>query len=213
MSSPGQPSLLRVLISPNDPKGNEAHLCWSHSVASRRCMQIFISNQICNHAKQNPGYNYLKYSLVPMSWAFSEGDYENYRSVTRCHLKSSGWNRSDELDTVSFSTRLDMISSSWSWLKKSIWMQQTDVWLSLLLWHINTQAPELESSALLFSDSPKSTWKTVMSVSDFFIVFLKGEWIVASKKNMEFAGTTRVAEADDGPIIENCIRPVPMILA
>ena len=42
-----------------------------------------------------------------------------------------------------------------------------------------------------------------MGMSGFFVVLLKGYWIVASMKQVKFAGTTiRVAEADPGLIIE-----------
>ena len=41
-----------------------------------------------------------------------------------------------------------------------------------------------------------------MVVPEFFVVLLKGQWIVAPKKQMEFMGTTsRVIEADPGLII------------
>ena len=40
-----------IEILPISPKGNVAHLCWSHSFVSSRCMQI-ISNQSGNHANQ-----------------------------------------------------------------------------------------------------------------------------------------------------------------
>ena len=43
--------------------------------------------QNVNYANQYPSSNYWKYLLVPRSCAFSEGDVENYWSVTSCHLK------------------------------------------------------------------------------------------------------------------------------
>ena len=72
----------------NCPKGSVAHLCWSHSAVSRCCMQISIWKHSANHDNYCPSCNYRKYCLVLWSWAFPEGDIENYWSVTECHLKS-----------------------------------------------------------------------------------------------------------------------------
>ena len=62
-----------------------AHSCWSHSAVSRRYMQIINSNQSGNHRNQYPDCNHWKYCSVLRSSAFSEGDADNYWSVTRCH--------------------------------------------------------------------------------------------------------------------------------
>ena len=51
-----------------------------------RCMQM-ISNQSCIYVIQYPACKYWKYCSVLMAWDFSEGNAENYWSVTRCHLK------------------------------------------------------------------------------------------------------------------------------
>ena len=54
-------------------------------------MQVTISNQSGNHAKQYPAAcNYWKYCSVLRSWAFTEADVNNYWSVTRCRLKVLG---------------------------------------------------------------------------------------------------------------------------
>ena len=51
-------------------------------------MQITISNQSGKHANRYPACNYCKFFSVHMLWLISEEDVGNYRSETRCHLKS-----------------------------------------------------------------------------------------------------------------------------
>ena len=51
-------------------------------------MQITIWNHSGDHANYYPACNYWKYCPALWSWAFPEGDVENYWSVTGCHLKS-----------------------------------------------------------------------------------------------------------------------------
>ena len=88
MSSPCQPPLSGVLISPIAP-----YVMW------RICVDHI---QLYEPSRQLPSET--KVAIMPTnirlviieticsglrSWAFSEGDDENYWSVTRCHLKSS----------------------------------------------------------------------------------------------------------------------------
>ena len=79
---------LRSVDFLNCPKGSVAHLCWSFSVVSRRCVHITIWNQSGNLSNQYQFCDYCKYWSVIKCLAFSERDFENcWRSVTRCHLK------------------------------------------------------------------------------------------------------------------------------
>ena len=67
---------------PQLPKGSVVYLCCSHSAKSRLCMQI------TSLANQHQACNYWKYCSVLRFGAFSEGNVENYWSVTRCQLNS-----------------------------------------------------------------------------------------------------------------------------
>ena len=70
------------------PKGSLAHLCCSHTAASRRWNQITISNRSDTYDNQYPAVineNIVRFSLFALSqW---ERDVENCWNVTRCHVK------------------------------------------------------------------------------------------------------------------------------
>ena len=72
---------------PQLPKVSMAHLCWSPSAVSCRCVQIAFQNPNRNHTIQYPICNYWKYFSAPRPWASSGANVENFWSVKRCHLK------------------------------------------------------------------------------------------------------------------------------
>ena len=69
----------------NCSESSLAHLCWTQLWAVVVCK--WFQNQSCIYVIQYPACNYWKYCSVLMFWDFSEGEAENYWSVTRCHLK------------------------------------------------------------------------------------------------------------------------------
>ena len=61
---------------------NAAHLCWSHEVVNRRCMQITISNQSGNHANHYSACNHWKYCTNSNVLDFLRG---SWRVLLECH--------------------------------------------------------------------------------------------------------------------------------
>ena len=85
-------------------------------------------------------------------------------------------------------------SSSWISFGTSRRMFQTDPWSSPLSPHVGTRALKLESSALVscnITDEPRVILYNCNVVSEFFIMFLKGWWIVVSEKQDDQSGFVR----------------------
>ena len=64
-------------------------------------------------------------------------------------------------------------------------------------WHTSTRSGTINTCLMCYLlMSPNSAYPTVLGMPEFFVVLLKGYWIVASKKQAEFADMTKVVEAD-----------------
>ena len=79
------------LVSTDSPTASRTKQCVAFVLITFSCELSLCAQchlkQIGNYANQYPVCSYWIYCSFLGSWAFSEGDLENYWSVTRCHLK------------------------------------------------------------------------------------------------------------------------------